>query len=215
MTESSTMATSTDAPEVQLDSDQTASASSTIQQLNVSYAELRGEARQVNNDIEDGHREVRRYDLDERTSLKARCAPQELLDELATDRGLSWATIARLSGVSVSAVRKWRSGDAPSPERRLALARVAAFLDLVSEMPVADPGSWLSMPLVTQYSVTGEDLFLANRVDDLLDYAAGHVTAKQILDLFDDAWRDHFASDWEVFDAPDGERSIRRRPQGQ
>ena len=213
MTESTTMTPSADAAAAQLYTDQTASASSTLRQLNDSYAALRGEARLINTDIETGHRTARRYDLDERTSQKAKRAPRELLDELATDRGLSWATIARLCRVSVSAVRKWRAGDPPSGEKRLALARLAAFLDLVGEMPVADPGSWLSMPLVAQFGATGEDLFVADRLDELLDYAAGHVTAKDMLDTFDENWRTRFSSDWEIVDAPDGERSIRRRAQ--
>jgi transcriptional regulator with XRE-family HTH domain len=202
---------STESPGTALAANSTAAGSITIRDLNESYAMLRGEAHLVNSDIENGHRQVRRYDLDDRTSVKARSAVSGLLDELATDRGLSWATIARLTGVSVSGVRKWRAGDAPKPEKRLALARLAAFLDLVGEMPVAEPGAWLSMPLVAGFSATGEDLYIAGNVDDLLDYAAGHVQPKEMLDRFDPEWRARYASDWEIVTADDGNRSIHRR----
>jgi transcriptional regulator with XRE-family HTH domain len=193
--------------------DQTAGPSPTIRELTDAYASLRGRVLLVNTDIEQGHRKVRGWALDERTRIKARRSAPDLLEELATDRGLAWSAIARLAGVSVSAVRKWRTGEAPSPERRFLLARLAAFLDLVEEMPVADPAAWLSMPFVAGFTITGEDLFRAGRLDVLLDHAAGHLEIKDLLASFDPEWRAHYASDWEIVDAPDGNRSIRRRDQ--
>ena len=83
-------------------------------------------------------------DLDVRTTAKARSDSESLLEELATDRGLGWSEISRLCGVSVSAVRKWRGGESPSPDRRRRLARLAAFLDLLEEAGGYKRASWLA-----------------------------------------------------------------------
>jgi len=212
------MTTTTDSPQVRRDKeqvvhppDQTAASSTTIEALTRKYADLRDEARLVNSEIIDGHREMRRWRLDERTAAKARDDVHHLLDELAIDRGMTWAAIARLSGVSVSAVRKWRAGDAPAPDRRLAVARLAAFLDLLEELPVSEPSAWLAMPMVDGYTVTAEDLYLAGGADQLLDFASGQLDLNDILTEFDSDWRTQYRSDFEVVEGGDGSPSIVRR----
>lgn len=97
-------------------------------------------------DVEGGRRKFRSMDLDERTSAKSRLPTEVLLEELSIDRGLGWSEIARLCGVSVSAVRKWRAGESISSESRRSLARLTAFLDLLQEVgPVGEPAGWLNM----------------------------------------------------------------------
>ncbi len=86
----------------------TASTLDTVHRLQQRYDELTGPVRVLQEDVTAGRREVREWDLDERTAAKARLDALALLEELSTDRGFSWSDIARLSGVSVSAVRKWR-----------------------------------------------------------------------------------------------------------
>ncbi len=190
----------------------TASTLETIRRLQQSYEELTGPVRILNEDVEAGRREVREWDLDERTAAKARHDALTLLDELSTDRGFSWSDIARLCGVSVSAVRKWRAGETPSPERRRDLARLAAFVDLLDEIaPVADPASWMLMRLTDSHTVTAADLYLDGRSNDLLEHAQGHLGVLDLLDRWNPDWREDTRSDWQIVTATDGERSITRR----
>lgn len=153
-----------------------------------------------------------RRKLDERTAAKARAEALVLLEELSTDRGFSWSDIARLCGVSVSAVRKWRSGETPSPERRRDLARLAAFVDLLDEIaPIADPATWMLMRLVDRHTVTAAHLYLDGRSNDLLEHAQGHLGVNDLLDRWNPDWRSSTQSDWQVVVASDGHRSITRR----
>jgi len=191
----------------------TASTVDTIRRLQRSYDELSGPVRILNEDVESGRREVREWDLDERTAAKARAEALVLLEELSTDRGFSWSDIARLCGVSVSAVRKWRSGETPSPERRRDLARLAAFVDLLDEIaPIADPATWMLMRLVDRHTVTAAHLYLVEgRSNDLLEHAQGHLGVNDLLDRWNPDWRSSTQSDWQVVVASDGHRSITRR----
>ena len=52
----------------------------------------------------------------------------ELLRELATDRGMAWADIADLVGVSVAAIRKWRTDGGATADNRARLAFSRRFL---------------------------------------------------------------------------------------
>ena len=171
--------------------------------------ELSGPVRILNEDVESGRREVREWDLDERTAAKARAEALVLLEELSTDRGFSWSDIARLCGVSVSAVRKWRSGETPSPERRRDLARLAAFVDLLDEIaPIADPATWMLMRLVDRHTVTAAHLYLEGRSNDLLEHAQGHLGVNDLLDRWNPDWRSSTQSDWQVVVASDGHRIV-------
>lgn len=212
------LSTGTDSAQVQHDSrrlvdppDQTAATSTAIESLTRRYGELRDEARLVNSDIVEGHHAARRWRLDDRTSVKARSSISVLLNELAVKRGMTWSSIARLCNVSVSAVRKWRKGEDPSPEKRLALARLAAFIDLLDELPVSEPAAWLAMPMVSGYTVIGEDLYVAGLADRLLDLASSKADLDEVLITFDKNWRTHFRSDYEVIEGGDGMPSIVRR----
>lgn len=190
----------------------TASNIETIRLLQRGYDDLTGRARILNEDVEAGRREVREWDLDERTAAKARHDALRLLDELSTDRGFSWSDLARLCRVSVSAVRKWRAGEAPSPERRRDLARLAAFVDLLDEIaPVADPATWMLMRLVDRHTATAADLYLDGRSNDLLEHAQGHLGVRDLLDRWDTDWRQNTRSEWHIVTAADGERSITKR----
>ncbi|MDQ3484300.1 MAG: hypothetical protein M3445_02635 [Actinomycetota bacterium] len=211
------MSTQTSDTSTQLERDtttdtSTASTLETIRRLQRSYDELTGPVRVLNEDVTAGRREVREWDLDERTAVKARLDALTLLEELSTDRGFSWSDIARLSRVSVSAVRKWRAGETPSPERRRDLARLAAFVDLLDEIaPVADPASWMLMRLSDSHTATAADLYLDGRSNDLLEHAQSYFGVGELLDRWNPEWRDATRSDWESVTAADGEQSITRR----
>lgn len=192
--------------------DATARAASAIAALTDAYGGLTGKVRLLSEDVEDGRREVRSIDLDLRTSAKATTGTESLLEELSTARGLGWSEIARLCGVSVSAVRKWRAGDSISGERRRSLARLAAFLELLEEVgPVSEPAGWLSMRVSDQLTTTASDLYIDGRADDLLEYAQGHLDLEVLLDGWKPNWRTTARSEWKIVDLPGGERILTRR----
>jgi DNA-binding transcriptional regulator YiaG len=100
---------------------------------------LRDETEVLHSDVSALHRRARHLDLTERIAKKLRRSVPELLRELATDRGMAWADIADLVGVSVAAVRKWRTDGGATADNRSRLARLAAFLDALTACGVADP----------------------------------------------------------------------------
>ncbi|MDE0497258.1 MAG: helix-turn-helix transcriptional regulator [Acidimicrobiaceae bacterium] len=192
--------------------DTTASRAPAIAALNNAYGGLTGRVRVLSEDVAAGRRDVRTLDLEERTGTKALLSTAALLDELAVERGLAWSDVARLCSVSVSAIRKWRSGESPSPERRRSLARLAAFLDLLEQAgPVADPAGWLFMRLAEGCTATAADLYDAGRGDDLLEHAQGHLNLNDILDRWNPEWRTDTRSDWKVTSNSEGDRVLTRR----
>src|SRR5262249_48461976 len=100
---------------------------------------IRRQATAVQDEADSLHRQVRTYDLEQRAAAKGRSGVPSLLAELANERGISWADLARLLNVTVGAVRKWRTDGSASATARLGLARLAAFLDVLSEEAIEDP----------------------------------------------------------------------------
>ena len=170
--------------------------------------------RALDSTIMTGRRAVRSPDLDDRTNAKAIASVRGLLDELAVDRGLTWAEIARLSGVTVSAVRKWRAGDSISSESRRALARLAAFLELLEEVgSVDDAAGWLGMRLTEHHTATAADLYCDGCADDVLEYAQGQLGAGDVLDRWNPDWRSETRAEWMIVDDPEAGRILVRRSQ--
>lgn len=161
--------------------------------------------------VEDKHHEATHYDLDQRVAVRARQSVPTLLGELA-DSGLAWSFIARLAGVSVAAVRKWRNDGGTTPESREHLARLAAFLDLLSELGIEDPAQWLEMRfgLGSGYTIAPIDLYLRGAYAGLLDIASWRQTPEQVLDKEIPDWRTG-RSHFEVYEDGDGQPSIRHR----
>lgn len=179
-------------------------------ELRRATANLRDRTELLDHDATELHHGVQSYDLDERTSLKARSGVEALLRELTEVRGMAWADIARIAQVSVSAVKKWRAGGAATPERRAVLARLAAFLDLLAEFAIDEPAQWLEVPMITpRFTVTPLDVYLRGGDTLLLDWAGNWLTTEQVLDRFDSNWREHYHSEFEVFTAPDGLAALR------
>jgi hypothetical protein len=142
---------------------------------------------------------------------RAREDVANLLNELSKVRGLGWSDIARLVGVSVQALRKWRQHEPITGENRLAVARLAALLDLLEGVPVQDAAGWLEIPLVQGYALRHVDLYQRARADLLFDLAHLRISPAEAMTELDPDWRDHYRLDHEVFDADDGQLSIRRR----
>jgi hypothetical protein len=177
-------------------------------------AELRDGVAQLDENAKAVDRVVRVEALEESTALAARRDPIEVLEELAAEWGLSWTTIARMVGVSSTAVRKWRRGDPITGTNRRRLARVLAFLMwLRATYPVGDPASWLDMPIADASTLTITDLYAANRIDLVFELVGGRMNSTAVLDAFDPDWRVAYAADdrFEVVLAPDGEPAIVER----
>lgn len=196
---------------VQYTDEATGTSSRQIQDLRKTTAGLRDIFNMLSEDSTALHQTAQDYDLNDRAAIKSRIGAANLLDELYSKRGMGWNDIAKAVGVSLSAVRKWRNSGECTAENRLALARVAALLDLVEEAFVVDPGGWLLTPVIADADARYVDLLGAGRFDLVLDCAFQRMTATQALDAFDPDWR---TTRWRRFDVvldDEGVRSLRRR----
>jgi hypothetical protein len=134
-----------------------------------------------------------------------------MLGKLA-ELGFAWRDVARLVGVSVPAIQKWRRGEKTSGDSRLKVANLLAACDIIAEhYMIEEVASWFEMPLVANAPVTPLDLYAANRGDLVFDFASGHTDPEVLLTEFDPEWRERYRSEFEVFDAVDGHRSIRTK----
>lgn len=185
--------------------------SQTVASITREFGLLRDETSTLDANVGSHHRAAQRLSFELRAREWARRDVPRLLRELSSQRGLGWSDIARLIGVSVQALRKWRNGEPATGEHRLAVARLAAFLDLLEDELISDPAGWLEMPLVPGYTPRHLDLYKAGRVDLLFELAGLRVTPEQALDALEPDWRRRFRLEHEVFDAGDGHLSIRRR----
>lgn len=169
-------------------------------QLQVEYQRLHGEGLQ--------------HLLRVRTAEQSKRDVQSLLAELG-ESGFAWSDIARIVGVSVPALRKWRQGDSPSGENRRRVAELVAVCHLVAERSpmISDAAGWLETALSPESATSGIDLLIKQRCDLLLEYADG-ADPEDILDAFEPGWRDGDANEIEVFVATDGMPALRPRPGG-
>lgn len=132
---------------------------------------------------------------------------------LLGDEGLAWRDVARLVGVSVPALRKWRHGEPSTGENRLKVARVLAICELLGEKAmISDAASWLEMPLVDGVPINGLDLLAAGRSDLLFRRALHHdADPEVILDEAEPDWRSTYRGAFELFVADDGLPGLRLR----
>lgn len=178
---------------------------------------LRDRTTDLDDDVRALHHQVRDFALDERTTAAALRDPRDLLKALSHEYGLSWSAIARLTGVSPTAVRKWRRGETIAPDNRRALARSVTFLEIIGEnaAPIVDIGSWLEMPLSDRATLTPLDLYAMGKMPLLIDHVAERLPAHAMLDEADPDWREHYASDgaFTVVDGGDGHLTIIEKPE--
>lgn len=170
---------------------------------------VRGHARRLTSDTEELHRDTTFHEWTTRTAARGKEAPTELLSELA-ELGFAWRDVARMVGVSVAAVQKWRRGERITGDNRRRVAGLLAACDMVVEhYMVSEVASWFEMPLVPDAPLTPADLYAHERSDLVFDYASGHSEPGAVLAVFDPDWRERYRSDFEVFTAADGQRSLR------
>jgi transcriptional regulator with XRE-family HTH domain len=170
--------------------------------------------RQIEPALAAHHRDERSAFLRQAAAQLAWQDPRDILRQLASDYGMSWAAIARMVGVSSAAIRKWRRGESVSPDAREALAGLLAFLQHASScQPISDIGSWLEMRVVPTARLTPIDLYTAGAGALLLDWLGEYVSVDEMLHQFDSDWQTKYARDsrFEIGEGPDGERAIIQR----
>jgi hypothetical protein len=174
---------------------------------------IRQQARDLHEVTDQLHQRSHYAEWNDRTSWRGRSSTQDLLNKLA-ELGFAWRDIARLVGVSVPAVQKWRRGEGTTGENRQRVASLVAACDLVAEhYGIKEVASWFEVPLLLGVPVTPVDLWAGERPDLVFDYASGHTDSDHILTDWDPGWRERYHSDFEVFRADDGRHSIRLKEQ--
>jgi hypothetical protein len=129
-----------------------------------------------------------------------------------SDLGFAWRDTARLIGVSVPAVQKWRRGGAATGQSRFNAAAALAACELIAKhYMVQDVASWFESPVLFGTPVTALDLYAARRPQLVFRLAAGNADPEEVLSAFDPDWREHYRSDFEVFGAEDGGLAIRAK----
>lgn len=189
----------------------------TISELVDNVGFLRNRSELLLSDTHDVHEEIGRLhsdtlegELNSRTARHARETLSTLLTQLSA-LGFSWRDIARISGVSVPAVRKWRKGESATPANRRRVARVLALCEIAAgRYHIADVAGWLEMPLHPEAPVSGLDLMASERFDLVLKLASDQPgDSEGVLDALDPDWRNRYRSDVEVFTGPDGLPGLR------
>lgn len=113
----------------------------------------------------------------------------DLLADLHSRFGLEWRRIARLLGVSVRAVNKWREGGGLSPDRDQSLRELVAFCEVAVGEGVGDVAAWMASRPISAIPVQRADLYAAGAVDRLLDSFGGPLST-DVIDRFVPGWRD-------------------------
>jgi hypothetical protein len=160
----------------------------------------------------DTRRRAHQVELEGKTVERARSAPTQALEQLS-DYGFAWRDIARVVGVSVPAINKWRKGTGITGENRLKIARLLALIDMLTDRFIDEPASWLEMPIADNVGLNRMDLLEQGRYDLVLALASSHTgdgTIDSVLNEFDTNWREKFVdNNFESFSAEDGQISIR------
>jgi len=190
---------------------ETSPVSQTLASITREFGRLRDKTSFLDENVGVDHRRAQLQTLELVARERLREGAQRLLEDLSVRRGLGWTDIARVVGVSVQAIRKWRAGQPATGENQLSLARLAALLDLLADVPVASPAAWLEVPVLTGYAPRHMDVYYGGRPDLLFDLAHLRITPEVALQELDPDWRDKWKLDHEVFTAADDNLSIRRR----
>lgn len=132
----------------------------------------------------------------------------DVLRVLANTWGASWADIARMADVSVPALRKWRTSGGATPAKKVRLAGIAAFFDVLSKLGIDEPAEWISEPIMDGFSVTPRHLYSPANAAILLDYATGSCLPDQLLDTLAPKWRESYATSFEVITLAGGEKAL-------
>ena len=160
--------------------------------------------------VEQLHSEALDVQLRTLANRRVREELSALLEELS-DLGFSWRDIARTSGVSVPALRKWRLGAPATGENRKRVATMAAFCAIAhEEYLIREVASWLETPIHLAAPITPMDMIANDRWDLVLRLASTDGQDPElVLDEFEPDWRQRYDSPVEVFTGPDGLPGVR------
>jgi hypothetical protein len=135
-------------------------------------------------------------ELQRRVEKLQRRRPDELLEVLAGDFGMSWTAISKLVGVSIPAVRKWRGHGSISPAHAADIAQLAGLCEFLESTGVADPARWLDTRVWPDVPIRRADLVASNRLDLISAYASGRIASgSELLDQFDPGWRREYPAE--------------------
>lgn len=171
--------------------------------------DLRHRVKTLSVDAGDAHRRTYQHEWSVLTQQRQAQNPVQLLNELA-EEGFAWRDVARLVGVSVPAVQKWRKGDRLSGDNRYKLSSLLAARDFIANHYYADDiASWFEMRIIDGASVTPIDLWTAGQPLLFFEYVTRHLTPEETMNNFDPEWRQHYRSDFETFRDSDGNLGLR------
>lgn len=172
---------------------------------------IRSVARVLHKEMDELHKLSHEEESRTAAAQRGKSSVSSMLAALA-DLGFAWRDIAQMVGVSVPAVQKWRRGEKASGDSRAKLASLLAACDLIASHYMVDEiASWFEMPLAASAPVTPITLYSANRADLVFEFASGHADPEALLTEFDLDWRERYRSNFEVYEAGDGNRSIRMK----
>jgi hypothetical protein len=133
----------------------------------------------------------------------------DTLNDLALTHGAAWIDIAKVVGVSVPALRKWRVGAArPRHEHRERLAAFVACLEALRVSGVAEPAGRFQVRLLDNYSVTLTDVFAPERVPGIVGCVTGSLSPADLLDYSAPDWRTRYKAQTRLLVGDDGELAM-------
>ncbi len=163
----------------------------------------------ISEDLGDLHKRGHDVEWRTRSAERGQASVATMLGDLA-DLGFAWRDLARMVGVSVPAMQKWRRGEKASGDSRQKVASLLAACDLIRDhYMVEDIASWFEMPLVKRVPITPIDLYADDRADLVFAFASGQEDPEALMSQFDPDWRDRYQSDFETYVASDGNHSVR------
>lgn len=173
---------------------------------------VRNATKLTNEDATVIQHEAFEIELEAKTAKLAKQDPCVLLEELS-EMGFAWRQIAEMLGVSVPALRKWRSGDRPTGENRRQVSQLLAFVQMLrDDHLVFEPASWMEVPLSRDAPITPVDLYAFGKLRVIHDLAAEKIGPEAALDAVDPEWRERYRTDWEIAAGEDGQPVIRPKP---
>ncbi|MFJ6984139.1 MULTISPECIES: hypothetical protein [unclassified Streptomyces] len=190
----------------------TTTVASQLDELAEEAGSLRSTSRHMVESTSELHQKVLFESWQHRTHERGKLAPRALLEEIS-DLGFAWRDVARMLGVSVPAVQKWRRAGGVTGENRRRLASLLALCDeITGRYHIQEVASWFEMPVTASAPITPIDLYADGQPRLVLEHASGHGDEEAILTAYDPKWREHYRSDFEVYLEADGAMSI--RPKG-
>jgi len=172
-------------------------------------AELRDDYQRGAAQAQELHEDVEAFELRRRVAVFEHQPTTDLLEDLA-DEGFSWATIARILGVTATAVRKWRRGDGVTAANHQAVAHLLGTTRMLKHVQplIDDAAFWLEAPCREDTTLSRLDLYRLGRMIELLALAAERRSAVEVLDEAVPGWRethgrdDRFSLVWQEDGAP-------------